>query len=175
MDLKRKRKTTTVNKDGSKTVTKTRRDGSVKKVKEYKAGKERAYKTTKTKKSGLKTTREYKKGVKGATVTKEKFTETNFGKPLKTSTTTTRKERNRKRKKAVGNALKGAARIAGGAMAVAANPVLAGAATKTGLLAAAGAVGGGLAGSAVRGVKEKVRNLKNKMRNRKKNPNRKRL
>ena len=58
MDLKRKRKTTTVNKDGSKTVTKTRRDGSGKKVKEYKTGKERAYKTTTTKQSGLKTTRE---------------------------------------------------------------------------------------------------------------------
>ena len=53
MALKRKRKTTTVNEDGSKTVTKTRRDGSVKKVKEYKAGKKKAYKTTKTKISGV--------------------------------------------------------------------------------------------------------------------------
>ena len=90
---------------------------------------------------------------------------------MKTSTTTTRKERNRNRKRAVGNALKTGAKIAGGVMAVSANPTLVGAAAKAAGLTYAGGVAGGV----VRGVKEKVRKLKNKMRNRKKNPNRKRL
>ena len=43
-----KKKTVTINEDGGKTVTRTRRDGSVKKVKEFKAGKKKAFKTTKS-------------------------------------------------------------------------------------------------------------------------------
>ena len=169
------KKTYTTSSDGTRTIVKKRRDGSVKKVKEFKAGKKKAYKTTKIKKSGLKKTKEYKKGVKGATITKEKFKKTLFGKKLKETTTTTRKERNRKRKKAVGKAVKGAAKLAGAGMAVEANPLLVGAAAKTGALAAAGAMAGAVGGSVVRGIKSKVRTLTNKMRNRKKNPNRKRL
>jgi len=46
------RKTSTTSSDGTRTVVKKRRDGSVKKVKKYKAGKKKAYKTTKIKKSG---------------------------------------------------------------------------------------------------------------------------
>tara|TARA_R100000742_G_C4247712_1_gene66410 strand:+ start:286 stop:867 length:582 start_codon:yes stop_codon:yes gene_type:complete len=170
-----KDKTVTINEDGSKTVTKTRKDGTVKKVKEFKAGKKRAYKTTKTRKSGKTVTREWEKGVKGPTITKTDA-EGNV------TSQTTRKQRQTKRKKIV----KGAKSFINTAARVGAFSTIMGGGALTALTKfpkTSGLILGGtipttagiLGESVIQGIKNVGSNIKSNIQRKRKNPNRKRL
>ena len=178
-----KAKTVTINEDGSKTVTRTRRDGTVKKVKEFKAGKKKAFKTTRTKRSGDTVTREFKKGVKGATITKRQSKKS--GATIYNETPgsaryvpaggvisqTTRKQRNQKRIKGLKTLGKVAAGAGLGVMTGAAIPGALAAAGKTALIAGGTAYAADVLGGIGRGAKRIVGNIKKN----RKNPNRNRL
>ena len=182
-----KAKTVTINKDGSKTVTRTRRDGSVKKVKEFKKGKKKAFKTTKTKRSGDTVTREFKKGVGGATITKRHSKDrSDYGSGSlgdksfkqyagKTYSETTRKDRRKNFMRGVGQFASGAAKVGlltGGIGAAA----LAFPKATTLLLGGSGVgLGATAAGSIGRGVKNTVKKIAGNIKRKRKNPNRKRL
>jgi len=175
-----KKKTVTINEDGGKTVTRTRRDGSVKKVKEFKAGKKKAFKTTRTFSDGSTKTREFKKGVRGATITKRAGKEGkselrgNYWRhysPGEITSQTTRKDRRENIKDTVKGAAKIAAGTAGTIMTAGAFPAATAAVGKLGL----GLIGGTVAASLGRGVRDTFQNIKGKIKRNRKNPNRKRL
>ena len=159
-----KKKTVTINPDGGKTVTRTRRDGTVRKVKEFKPGKKKAFKTTKTFKDGYTKTREFKKGVAGPTVT--------YTNPKgRIYSQTTRKER----RKAIGRDLREGGKVLAGVtlatMGAAALPGVAAGGLKS--LAGAGAVS--YASDVIGGIGRGAKRIISKIKKNRKNPNRKRL
>ena len=163
-----KKKTVTINKDGGKTVTRTRRDGTVRKVKEFKPGKKKAFKTTKTKRSGDTVTREFKKGVGGATITKANPQGKVYSK-------TTRKQRRRNFRQGAGELASGLAKVGLMAGGIGAGAL---AFPKAAQLLAGGiatGLGATVAGSIGRGVKNTAKNVIGKIKRKRKNPNRKRL
>ena len=186
------KKSTTTRSDGTKTVTKLRKDGTLKKKKEFAAGKKKANTITKkrnTMAGSLTTTKTYKKGVRGATITKKgKKLNINTGNVKKVDSVTTRKSRRKAAVRGVGNAIKTGVKVAAGA-ALAASPV----GKAAGLLAAktsgalmSGATIGTVAGSVGRGakriakkvgktVKKAVKKKINKIKSNRRNPNRKRM
>jgi hypothetical protein len=182
-----KKKTVTINKDtGGKTVTRTRRDGTVRKVKEFKPGKKKAFKTTKTKRSGDTVTREFKKGVRGATITKRQSPKSGadiyeggrFKKHVPAGgiiSQTTRKQRRAKLKSNLRETGRDLVQVAlptaGALMAAAAFPAAAGAAAKVAGLS----FGGGVLSGIGRGVRDKAKKVIGNIKRKRKNPNRNRL
>tara|TARA_R100000655_G_scaffold109817_1_gene165746 strand:+ start:43 stop:600 length:558 start_codon:yes stop_codon:yes gene_type:complete len=167
-DSPAKKKTVTINKDGSKTVTRTRRDGSVKKVKEFKEGKKKAFKTTRTKRSGSTVTREFKKGVGGATITKA-------NPQGKTYSETTRKDRRRNFRRGVGEFAGGLAKVGLMAGGIGAGALAFPKAAKLLVGGTGVGLGGAVAGSIGRGVKNTVKKIAGNIKRKRKNPNRNRL
>ena len=105
----RVKKATTTRSDGTKSVTKTNRRGTTTRRKDYGAGKSKPKKVTVNKKETnmrYASTKEktYKKGVKGATITKDKGT--------RYERTTTRKDRIKNTKRAIGRGVKNVAKTA---------------------------------------------------------------
>ncbi len=163
-----KKKTVTINPDGGKTVTRTRKDGTVRKVKEFKPGKKKAFKTTKNFKDGYTKTREFKKGVAGPTVTHK-------SPKGRITSQTTRKQRRAKLKSELRETgrdlVQAALPTAGALMTAAAFPAAAGAAAKVAGLS----FGGGVLSGIGRGVRDKAKKVIGNVKRKRKNPNRKRL
>lgn len=110
----RVKKSTTTRSDGTKSVTKTNRRGTTTRTKDYGAGKSKPKKVTVNKKEtgsryASKKVKTYKKGVKGATI-KKTSRPGEFGKER--SSTTTRKDRIKNTKKAIGRGIKNVAKTA---------------------------------------------------------------
>jgi hypothetical protein len=180
-----KKKTVTINKDtGAKTVTRTRRDGTVRKVKEFKPGKKKAFKITKTFKDGSTKTREFKKGVRGATITKRAGKEGAYERrgnyykhysPGEITSQTTRKQRRQNFGEGVKTVASGLAKVGLMAGGIGAGALAFPKAAK--LLAGGAGVGMGsvVAGSIGEGLKNTAKNVIGKIKRKRKNPNRKRL
>tara|TARA_X000001382_G_C3155175_1_gene174307 strand:- start:49 stop:1011 length:963 start_codon:yes stop_codon:yes gene_type:complete len=182
-----KAKTVTINEDGGKTVTRTRRDGTVRKVKEFKKGKKKAFKTTKTKRSGDTVTREFKKGVGGATITKRHSKDrSDYGSGSlgdksfkqyagKTYSETTRKQRRRNFRQGVGEFASGVAKVGLMGGGIGAGALAFPKAAKLLIGGTGVGLGATVAGSIGRGVKNTVKKIAGNIKRKRKNPNRKRL
>ena len=185
----RVKKATTTRSDGTKSVTKTNRRGTTTRTKDYGAGKSKPKKVTVNKKETnmrypSKKTKTYKKGVKGATIKKT------VKLPLsgrEITRTTTRKDRIKNTKRAIGRGVKNVAKTAAvtAAMLSPAGTML----TKGALAAGAGLVGAGGVRYAKNTAKDIGRRAKNvgskikkaitkkvsKVKANRKKPNRKRI
>tara|TARA_R100001369_G_scaffold69185_1_gene96811 strand:- start:3716 stop:4357 length:642 start_codon:yes stop_codon:yes gene_type:complete len=185
----RVKKSTTTRSDGTKTVTKTNKRGTTTRTKAYGAGKSKPKKVTVNKKeTGMryasKKEKTYKKGVKGATI-KKTSRPGEFGK--ESSYTTTRKQRIKRTKKAIGKGVKNTLKAAAVGAALS-NPVgsslLKGAGMATVGLLGAGGVRyakntakdiGRRAKNVGKKVKKVISKKVNKIKAKRKSPNRKRL
>ena len=190
----RVKKATTTRSDGTKSVTKTNRRGTTTRTKDYGAGKSKPKKVTVNKKeTGMryasKKVKTYKKGVKGATIKKtsrpgEKFRD---GTSKERSSTTTRKQRVKNTKRAIGTGIKNVVKTAAVTAAVM-SP--AGTMLTKGALAAGGAIlgAGGVryakntakdigrrAKNVGKKVKKAITKKVNKVKSNRKRPNRKRI